>query len=417
MKQHTSLFRVSVETGNQEQITEPGLEHDDKYPSISPDGRTLLFSRRPTFYAYGTLYTVRLDENAKPVEVPKPIASNGISVSGAAWMANGREVVAVTPSGLYRIPVEGGGEAQPVPGTGPETRDVAVSRQGDRLAYAVVHGDANIWRIDLSARKLKPERLIASTFRDVSPRYSPDGRQIAFQSTRGGGRSQVWLGDAEARQAQQLTFVKQGLAGAPHWSPDGRTLEFDSNVTGNYQLYTMDADGGRMSQLTNGSFDNFGASWSRDGRSLYFTSTRTGRAEVWKMPTAGGTAVQVTHNGAEFGIESEDGKTLYFARILRADSGSIWRMPIAGGSEEQLADSLYRVNYAVAKRGIYYMTHADESGNCMLKLYDFATGTTSTVLPMGHPEFGLDVSPDGRYLVYAQLDDPASDLMLVENFR
>ncbi len=418
VKQHTFLFRVSVETGDQEQITEPGLELDDNSPAISPDGKTLLFNRRPTFYAYGTLYTVRLDENAKPVEVPKPIASHGISVSGAAWMANGREVVAVTPSGLYRVPVEGGGEAQPVPGTGRETRDVAVSRQGNRLAYAVVHGDANIWRIDLSARKLKPERLIASTFRDVSPRYSPDGRRIAFQSTRGEGRSQVWLGDAEARQVQQLTFVKQGLAGAPHWSPDGRTLEFDSNVTGSYQVYTMDAGGGRMNQLTSGKFDNFGASWSRDGRTLYFTSNRTGRAEVWKMPAAGGTTVQVvTHNGAEFGIESEDGKTLYFTRILRADSGSIWRMPIAGGPEEQLADSLYRVNYAVAKRGIYYMTHADESGNCMLKLYDFATGTTSTVLPMGHPEFGLDVSPDGRYLVYAQLDDPASDLMLVENFR
>jgi Tol biopolymer transport system component len=52
-----------------------------------------------------------------------------------------------------------------------------------------------------------------------------------------------------------------------------------------------------------------------------------------------------------------------------------------------------------------------------LKLYDFATGATSTVLQMGHPEFGLDVSPDGRYLVYAQLDDPASGLMLIENFQ
>jgi Tol biopolymer transport system component len=416
-KQRTFLFRVSVETGDQEQITEPGLELDDNSPAISPNGKTLLFNRRPTFYAYGTLYTVRLDENAKPVEVPKPIASQGLPIAGAAWMANGREVVAVTPSGLYRIPVQGGGEAQPVPGTGSEIQGVAVSRQGDRLAYAVVHGDANIWRIDLRAKKLKPERLIASTFRDVYPRYSPDGSQIAFQSMRGGGRSQVWLGDAEARHVRQLTFVKQGLAGSPHWSPDGRTLEMDSNVTGSYQVYTMDADGGRMNQLTSGKFDNFGASWSRDGRTLYFTSNRTGRAEVWKMPTAGGMAVQVTHNGGEFGIESEDGKTLYFTRILRADSGSIWRMPIAGGPEEQLADSLYRVNYAVAKRGIYYMTHADESGNCMLKLYDFATGTTSTVLPMGRPEFGLDVSPDGRYLVYAQLDDPASDLMLVENFR
>ncbi len=65
-----------------------------------------------------------------------------------------------------------------------------------------------------------------------------------------------------------------------------------------------------------------------------------------------------------------------------------------GGPEEQLADSLYRVNYAVTKRGIYYMAHADESGNCMLKFYDFATGATSPVLAMGRPEFGLDVSPD-----------------------
>jgi Tol biopolymer transport system component len=264
---------------------------------------------------------------------------------------------------------------------------------------------------------LKPERLIASTFRDVYPKYSPDGSQIAFQSMRGGGRSQVWLGDAEGKQARQLTAVERGLAGSPHWSPDGRTLEVDSNTTGNYQVYTMDVNGGRMNQLTNGRFDNFLASWSRDGRSMYFTSTRTGRAEVWKMPTDGGAAVQVTHNGGEAGTESEDGKTLYFTRTLRADSGSIWRMPVVGGPEEQLADSLYRVNYAVAKRGIYYMTDADESGNCMLKLYDFATGATSTVLAMGRPEFGLDVSPDGRYLVYAQLDDPASGLMLIENFR
>ncbi|MGA1982547.1 MAG: LpqB family beta-propeller domain-containing protein [Acidobacteriaceae bacterium] len=417
VKQHTVLLRVSVDTGDLEQITEPGLEFDDKSPAISPDGTTLLFNRMPTFYSQGTLYVVRLDQNAKPVGDPKPISSQELSIKGATWMENGREVVAFTPNGLYRIPVQGGGKAQPVPGTGSEIQSVAVSRQGARLAFAVMHGDANVWRLNLSARDPKPERLIASTFRDVSPRYSPDGSQIAFESMRGGGRNQVWLSDAEGKQARQLTFVKQGLAGSPHWSPDGRMLEWDSNSTGHYQIYTMDADGGRMTQLTNDRFDNFGASWSRDGRSLYFTSTRTGRTEVWKMPAAGGTAVQVTRNGGEFGIESEDGKMLYFTRILRADSGSIWRMPVSGGPEEQLADSLYRVNYAVAKRGIYYMTHADEAGNSTLKFYAFATGATSTVLAMGRPEYGLDVSPDGRYLVYAQLDDPASDLMLIENFR
>jgi len=417
VEQHTALFRVSVETGEQEQITEPDIEVDDKFPAISPDGKTLLFTRKPTFYVFGSLYTVRLNENAKPVEAPKPGGFQGLLVAGAAWMADRTQVVASTPSGLYSMELQGGGEPQPVAGAGGlEVRGVAISRQGNRLAYAVVHGDPNIWRIDLRAKELKPERLIASTSRDVYPQYSPDGSQIAFESARGGAGAQVWLSDAEGRQARQLTFVNRGLAGSAHWSPDGRVLAMDSNVTGSYQIYTMDSDGGKMKQLTD-KFDNFGVTWSRDGGSLYFTSTRTGRTEVWKMPAGGGTAVQVTHNGGQFGRESEDGKTLYFARTLRSDSGSIWKMPIAGGTEQQLADSLYRVNFAVAKRGIYYMTHAGESGNCVVKFYDFATTNTSTVLQMGRPEYGLDISPDGRYLVYAQLDDPASDLMLIENFR
>lgn len=415
VKQHTVLFRISVESGKGEQITEPGLELDDKYPAVSPDGKTLLFNRRPTFYRSGTLYTVRLQENAKPAEAPKPIAPQIPLVAGAVWMAGGKEILAGTSRGIYLVPVAGG-EAEPVAGTGPDVTDISLSNSAGRLAYAVVHGDANVWRIDLSARDLKPEPLIASVFRDVRPRYSPDGSRIAFQSMRGGS-NQVWVCDADGRHARQLTFVEHGLAGTPNWSPDGRTLELDSNTSGTYQIYTIDPDGGTMKQLTSGPFDNFGASWSRDGKSIYFTSTRTGRTEVWKMPAGGGTAVQITHNGGEFGTDSEDGKTLFFTRILRANSGSLWRMPIAGGSEEQLADSLYRANYAVARGGIYYMTHAGKSGNSTLRFYDFATGTTRTLLQIGWPEYGLDVSPDGRYLVYAQLDDPASNLMLIEHFR
>ena len=78
---------------------------------------------------------------------------------------------------------------------------------------------------------------------------------------------------------------------------------------------------------------------------------------------------------------------------------------------------LYRGSFAVSKRGIYYMSYPDEAGISSLKLYSFATKSSSTILQMGRPEYGLDVSPDGRYLAYAQLDDSASDLMLVENFQ
>ena len=418
IRQHTILIRVSVETGEREQITQPDIDVEEKYPAIAPDGSTLLFVRKPTFYQQGTLYTVGLDENAKPIGDPKPINTHGVSVTQAAWMGNAKEIVARTSGGLFRMALRSDSEAQPIPGTGAaEVQGITVSRRGDRLAYEVVHGDANIWRLDLTARTLHAEPLIASTFRDVAPRYSPDGRTIAFESMRGQGRGQIWLFDGEVNQSKQLTFVKEGLVGAPRWSPDGRSLQMDSNVTGKYQIYTMDAAGGRMVQLTGGEFDNFGVSRSRDDQWLYFTSIRTGRTEVWKMHANGGAAVQVTRNGGEFGVESGDGKTLYFTRILRGDPGSIWRMPVAGGPEEKVADSLYRSNFAVTKRGVYYMTHADESGKSKLMFYDPAAKATSTVLPIGRPELGLDVSPDGRYLLYAQLDDPASGLMLIEHIQ
>src|SRR5207248_1091127 len=114
-------------------------------------------------------------------------------------------------------------------------------------------------------------------------------------------------------------------------------------------------------------------------------------------------------------VESLDGRTIYFSK--QTGAGSIWKMPVEGGQETQLAGSLYRFNFAVAKQGIYYMTASQSDGTSELKLYRFATGTSRTILPIKFPELGMDVSPSGRYLAYTQVDEAGSDLMLVENFH
>jgi Tol biopolymer transport system component len=293
-------------------------------------------------------------------------------------------------------------------------RGLELSRRGNRLAYAVLSGDANIWRIDLTAKIPQPERLIASTARDVFPQYSPDGTRLAFYSYRS-GIGQVWISDSEGGQARQITFVKQGQAATPHWSPDGHTLAIDFNETGLSEIYTISPNGGAMKSLTERLDVNFGTTWSRDGRWMYFVSKRSGRSEIWKMLDGGGPATQITHNGGTGPVESFDGNTLYFSK--ETGNGSIWKMPAGGGPEEQLADSLFRTNFAVAKRGIYYMTSPGDKRTSELKFYDFSTRNSTIILPIGQPEFGLDVSPDGRYLAYDQLDDPGSVLMLVENFH
>lgn len=410
--EHAALFRVSVETGESTQITYPDPSVEDYLPAISPDGSTLLFVRRPS-YSLGALYQTRIDGNANPIESPRHISTGGTPLRRAAWTADGKEIVAGTPNGAIRVPAGGSDRPAQLPLLNVNMCCFDLSRRGDRMVYAVIHGDANLWRIDLTAKAPQPERLIASIARDVYPQYSPDGQRLAFYSTRSGGSGQIWVGDPEGRLPRQLTFVKKQAA-TPHWSPDGRTLVFDSRES-TVQLYTISSDGGKMTQLISDQFDNFNATWSRDGRWMYFTSTRTGREEIWKMPAGGGPPFQVTHNGGVKGIESEDGKTLYFGNDR--GSGSVRKMPVAGGPEQQLTDSLYRDNFAVTKKGIFYMTNPSNLGTSTLKFYSFATGATAIILQMGIPEYGLDVSPDGRYLVYAQLDDPASELMLVENFN
>ncbi len=406
-----ALFRISAETGESTQITKPNPAYEDVFPSISPDGTSLLFSRDPELFALGDLYQVRLDANAMPVGSPRLMMS-GVTLS--AWTEDGKEIIVSTDNGAARLPADGSQKPTEIPWIVGRPRGLALSRHGNRLAYGVPGGDANIWRIDLTAKTPKPERLIASTARDVFPAYSPDGTHLAFYSYRS-GLGQIWISDSDGAEARQITFVKRGQAATPHWSPDGLTLAIDSNESGLSQIYTISPNGGAMKQLTQGPYVNFGTSWSRDGRWMYFVSKRSGKSEIWKMPDGGGPATQITHNGGIGPVESFDGNTLYFGK--EAGTGSIWKMPAAGGPEVQLTDSLFRSNFALTKRGIYYMTYPGDKRTSALMFYDFATGKPATVLPIGVPEFGLDVSPDGRYLAYDQLDDPASVLMLVENFH
>ena len=155
-----------------------------------------------------------------------------------AWTADGRELVFSSDRGggipyLWRIAVSGG-RPERVAGVGLNASSPAISRRGDRLAYTQVLADDNIWRFEVessTATGKPPKRLISSTLSDNSPNYSPDGERIVFASLRSGSW-EIWVCEADGSNPVQLTHFGRGTTGTPRWSPDGREVAFDARAEG-----------------------------------------------------------------------------------------------------------------------------------------------------------------------------------------
>jgi Tol biopolymer transport system component len=266
----------------------------------------------------------------------------------------------------------------------------------------------NLWRLDTRTGERK--RLI-SLFTNINSQYSPDGRKIAFISNRTGNK-EIWTCDASGTNCAQITSFDGPMLGSPRWSPDGRWLAFDC-AKGGYQIYVVSADGGTPRALTDHPGDDNTPSWSRDGRWIYFASDRSGRYEVWKAPKGGGAAVQVTRSGGGTAFESLDGKYLYYKKRPPGLSGPLCRTPVEGGEEVQILPNVF--DFAVAPKGIYFVVPGERT----IQFRDTASGKVSTLATLDMPLTyrGLCASPDDAYVVWPQLDRNTRDLMLVEGFR
>jgi Tol biopolymer transport system component len=149
---------------------------------------------------------------------------------------------------------------------------------------------------------------------------------------------------------------------------------------------------------------------------VYFVSERSGREEVWKVRAGGGEATQVTSNGGYTAFESPDGKSLYYKKA--DDSTGLWKMPVSGGPENQVLPSVVYRAFSVTGDGIYFIPESGMDGKTFIEFLSFSTGKVKRVaLIPGQVFLGLSASPDGRSILFTQVDQEGIDLMLVENFR
>jgi dipeptidyl aminopeptidase/acylaminoacyl peptidase len=186
--------------------------------------------------------------------------------------------------------------------------DAQPSPEGQHVAYVVTELDhvadqarTSIWLVPSSGGT--PRRLTDVAQDSSMPRWSPDGRRLAFVSN-GGGEPQIWLLAIDGGDLRQLTDVAGGVTGPPVWSPDGRRIAFTARVSeaptkqgaprvitrlryllngagyigdAFWQVYTVPTDQPGLSpamQLTSGEWHHFSPAWSPDGLQMTCITTR-----------------------------------------------------------------------------------------------------------------------------------------------
>ena len=119
-------------------------------------------------------------------------------------------------------------------------------------------------------------QLTDGTGDDYAPRWSPDGKKVAFVSRRD-GNPEIYVMDADGKNVIRLTY-DPARDDSLDWSPDGEQILFSSNRDGNYNLYLMSAEGEKagLSQLTDTPFDELDPSISPDGTQILFMEDENG---------------------------------------------------------------------------------------------------------------------------------------------
>ncbi len=330
--------------------------------------------------------------------------------------------------------------------------DVAVSPDGQTLAFSLL-GD--IYTMPIAGGT--PTRIAEGLAWEIQPRFSPDGRRIAFTSDRGGGDN-IWVMNRDGSDKKQVTKEDFRLLNQPTWSPDGRYIAAKKHFTtqrsagtGEIWIYHVSGGGGvaLVERPGEAHQKELGEPvYAPDGKSIYYTRNVSPGAtftyaqdstqslfeiERYEIATGEVTTTVSGYGGSVRPTPSPDGKQIAFVRRNK-DSSELWTKDLASGAERMIFAGLdLDLQETWAVYGVYPMMdwtpdsrelvfwaggklHRIDASGGEARQIPFAINDTRGVADAPHPAIEVSpdsfttripkyatLSPDGRRVVFESL--------------
>ncbi|MEC7265260.1 MAG: DUF5050 domain-containing protein [Bacteroidota bacterium] len=164
--------------------------------------------------------------------------------------------------------------------------------------YLIMNSKGFIYTYDISDRKMEALYTGSAIECNNDHGVSPDGKRLVISSNDRGnsssksGKSAIFILPIEGGDPRKVT--DQVPSYWHGWSPDGNTLAYCAERNGNYDVYTIDVNGGEETRLTSTEGLDDGPEYSPDGKYIYFNSYRTGHMQLWRMKADGSAPEQLT---------------------------------------------------------------------------------------------------------------------------
>jgi TolB protein len=153
-------------------------------------------------------------------------------------------------------------------------------RDGERMRGTIENrGIKEIYISDYDGER--QTRVTVGRTLNITPRWSPDARSIAYTSYRRGGGN-IFISNIFQGTLEEVTKGdKAGENWLPAWSPEGTRLAFSSTRDGNPEIYVVNRDGSNLRRLTNHPGIDISPTWSPAGTQIAFVSDRSGSPQIY----------------------------------------------------------------------------------------------------------------------------------------